>query len=258
MRTLLTLLGMTAAGWAQSTLGPPRLGFIQDHDEVRPVNGIAGNFLPGKESANGIVSAAFSGLFGFLKWDGVLGVIDKQGRQIAKVSAPAGPALFAFSEDGSPVFAYLEHNASLQVWDGHRFQPAELNAAALRATSVVAVAAADSKLATFIVQREDGLWALSIRLATGAMVSQIALPGVAAPVLLLATGDMVYRDTHGVVVRHQDGSEKPIAVHLPKSVAFSQMGDNWVQITDLATGRLSAVSVQPGHERYYLLPEARP
>jgi hypothetical protein len=31
-----------------------------------------------------------------------------------------------------------------------------------------------------------------------------------------------------------------------------------VQITDLATGRLSALNVQPEHEAYYLLPEVRP
>ena len=258
MRTLLALLGITVAGWAQSALGPPRLGFIQDHGAVCPLNGIAGNFLPGKAAATGIVSAAFSGSFGFLKWDAALAVIDKQGHQILKVSAPTGPALFAFSENGSPALAYLEHGGSLRVWDGHRLQPVQLNAAALRAQPVVAIAAPDSKLAMFIVQREDGLWQLGIRLATGAVVSQMALPGVTAPVLPLATGDLVYRDGHGVVIRHQDGSEKRIAAHLPKNVAFSQMAEGWVQVTDLPTGRLSAVSVQPGLERYYLLPEARP
>lgn len=258
MRTLLALLGITVAGWAQSTLGPPRLGFIQDHDAVRPLNGIAGNFLPGKAAATGIVSAAFSGSFGFLKWDAALAVIDKQGHQILKVSAPTGAALFAFSENGSPALAYFEHDASLQVWDGHRFQRAELNAAALRAQPVLAIAAPDSKLATFIVQREDGLWELGIRLATGAVVSQTALSGVIAPMLPLATGDLVYRDAHGVVMRHRDGSEKHIAAHLPKNTAFSQMAEGWVQVTDLATGRLSAVNVEPGRERYYVLPEARP
>ena len=186
------------------------------------------------------------------------GVIDKQGRQLSKAGAPAGPALFAFSENGSPALAYFEHNASLQVWDGHRFHSAEFNAASLRANAVLSIAAPDSNRATFLIQRDDGLWEVGVRTATGAVVSQIALPDIEAPVLLLATGDLVYRDRHGVVVRRVDSSEKHIAARLPKNAAFSQMGDGWVQITDLATGHLSAVSVEPAHERYYLLPEARP
>jgi len=45
---------------------------------------------------------------------------------------------------------------------------------------------------------------------------------------------------------------------LPDTLAFSQMGHGWIQVTDLETGRLSAVNILPGHEQSYLLPEVRP
>jgi hypothetical protein len=76
--------------------------------------------------------------------------------------------------------------------------------------------------------------------------------------LMLTGGAFVYRDSRGLVIRRADGSEKHIAAHLPANIAFGQMGGAWVQITDLATGRLSALNAQPGHEGYYLLPEVRP
>ena len=96
-----------------------------------------------------------------------------------------------------------------------------------------------------------------MRIASGRVVSQTDLPGVTAPVLMLASGELVYRDTHGVVLRRPDGSEKHIAALLPRNLTFSQMAEGWVQVTDLATGRLFALSTQSGHERYYILPEAR-
>ena len=242
--------------WAQ--LAPPRVGFIQDsHGQVHPLNGLAGNFLVGGAASTGVVSAAFSGSFGLLKSATALTVIDQKGHALAKVAAPPGPALFAFSADGDPALAYFEHTNALRVWDGHRFQPVELDAASLAAKAVLTIAAPNSSLATLIVERDDCLWELGVRIASGRVVSQTGLPGVTAPVLMLASGELVYRDTHGVVLRWPDGSEKHIAAHLPRSLTFNQMAEGWVQVTDLATGRLFALSTQSGRERYYLLPEAR-
>jgi hypothetical protein len=244
---------LPTAAWAQHALAPPQVGFIRDsHREIRPVMGLAGNFLIGRAASTGIVSSAFSGFFGMLKSDSAVAVTDRQGRTIAGAEAPPGPALFAFSADGSPAFAYLEQSKSLRVWDGRRFHPGpDIDQA------VISIASRSSSVGALIVQREDGLWELGIELATGAIVSQTALPRITAPVLMLAGGGIVYRDAKGAVLRREDGSEKHIAAHLPKSFALGQMGDGWLQVTDLAGSRLFAVNVQPGHERLYLLPEVR-
>jgi hypothetical protein len=184
-----------------------------------------------------------------LKSDSALTVIDQQGRTITSVDAPVGPALFAFSIDGSTALAYFQQSKTLAVWDGHAFQAIALDID----DTVLSI----SWSAALIVQRDTGLWELGVELATGAIVWQTALPGVTAPVLMLASGGLLYRDAKGVVVRSVDGTEKHIAAHLPARLAFGQMGDGWVQVTDLASGRMSALNIQPGHEAYYLLPEVR-
>jgi hypothetical protein len=250
----LSLLLTTA--WAQQrALAPPEIGFIQDgHGQIHIVNGLPGNFLVGAAVSSGIISLGYSGSFGLLKADSALIVVDQQGRGVASVVAPVGSALFAFAANGSPALAYLEQSKTLLVWDGHTFR-----AAGPPGTEApLAIATLSSQQAEFIVQRNTGLWQLGVELATGAIVSQTALPGVTAPVLMPALGRVVYRDAQGLVVRKPDGSEKHIAAHLPESLALSQMGKSWIQVTDLATGRLSAVNIQPGHEQYYLLPEVRP
>ena len=254
MKGLVALLSfVSTAAWAQHALAPPQVGFIQDsRREIRPVIGLAGNFLVGRAASSGIVSAAFSGSFGMLKSDASLSVIDQTGHAIVSVDAPPGPALFAFSANGSPALAYFEQSKTLRAWDGRKFHPGPRID-----QDVISIASLSLTLGALIVQRENGLWKLDIELASGAIVSQTALPGLTAPVLRLASGGLIYRDVNGLVLRREDGSEKHIAAHLPKSFAFGQMGDGWIQVTDLASSRLSAVNIQPGHERLYLLPEVR-
>jgi hypothetical protein len=255
MKAILAFVTLaTTAAWAQRSLAPPQVGFIQDsHGQIHIVNGLAGNFQVGVAVSSGIISVAYSGSFGMLKSDSALIVVDRQGRGVASVVAPNGPALFGFAADGSPALAYFEQSKTLLVWDGHTFRPAS----PMVDQAPLAIASVSATRAATIVQREDGLWQYGVELATGATVSRMALPGVTLPVLMLA-GGVVYRDAKGVVVRSPDGSEKFIAAHLPDSLAFGQMGNGWIQVTDLATGRLSAVNVQNGHQAYYLLPEVRP
>ncbi len=250
MKGLTALLLFPIAVWAQHALTPPQVGFLVDsQSRVYPVNGLAGNFVLGRAAGSGIISAAFSGVFRLLKTNSALSVVNQQGRIVARTNAPPGPALFAFSADGSPALAYYPQSKTLQMWDGREFRPGpEFDQDVLSVGS----------LGEVVIQRGGELWQLQVDLQSGAIVSQAALPGIAAPVLLLAGGELVYRNLQGLVIRRIDGSEKQIAAHLPPNLAFSLMGRTWVQITDLATGRLSALNVQPEHEAYYLLPEVRP
>jgi hypothetical protein len=250
MKGLTGLLCFSMAVWAQHALTPPEVGFLLDgHNHVYAVIGLAGNFVVGRAAGSGIISAAFSGAFRLLKTDSALSVVNQQGRIVARMAAPPGPALFAFSVNGSPAVAYFPQSKTLRVWDGREFQ---------KGPDFDQEVLAIGSLGQFVVQRDGELWELQVDLRSGAIVSQAALPGIAAPVLMLAGGDLVYRDSRGLVIRRTDGSEKHIAAHFEANIAFGQMGGAWVQITDLATGRLSALSSQPGHEAYYLLPEVRP
>jgi hypothetical protein len=254
MKSLTGLLCFSMAVWAQHALTPPEVGYLLDgHNHVYPVNGLAGNFVLGRAAGSGINSAAFSGVFRLLKTDSAVSVVNQQGSIVGRTEAPAGPALFAFSSDGSPAVVYFPQSKTLRVWDGREFRPGpEFD------QDVLAIGSLSATLGEFVVRRNGELWALQVDLRSGAIVSQAALPGIAAPVLMLSGEEFVYRDSHGLVLRRTDGSEKHIAAHVPANIAFGQMGGAWVQITDLATGRLSALNAQPGHEGYYLLPEVRP
>src|SRR5258708_38533019 len=101
MKAFLIALSIApVALWAQ--LATPQIGFIQDSgNALRPVYGIAGNFVLGNSAAAGLQAASFSGSFGMLKTASTLIVIDRQRQVVVSQHVPAGPALLAFSRAGA-------------------------------------------------------------------------------------------------------------------------------------------------------------
>src|SRR5260221_14688765 len=77
MKAFWIALSMTPlALWAQ--IATPQIGFMQDGgNALRPVYGIAGNFVLGDSSAADVQAASFSGSFGMLKTASTLIVIDR-------------------------------------------------------------------------------------------------------------------------------------------------------------------------------------
>lgn len=254
MKGLLGLVLILATAWAQQAIAPPKVGFLVDsRANAYSVEGVAGNFVVGRPAGIGIISSAFSGAFRLLKTDSAVSVVNRMGRIVARTNAPSGPALFAFSSDGSPALAYFPQSKALDLWDGREFKHGpEFN------QDVVAIRSISGTAGEFAVQRDGELWLLQLDLRSGSIVSQKALPGIAPPLWMLGDGTLIYVNSRGLVLRRADESEKQIRAHLPGTLAFSQMGSEWVQVTDLETGRLFALNVQPGHEGYYLLPEVRP
>ena len=258
MRAILGTLSIAAGlAWAQTTLTPPQAGFIQDSaDSLRPVYGIAGNFLLGDAMVAGVVSAAYSGWYGLIKTGSALVVIDGTGSITATHDAPEGPALFAFARNGEPALVYLPSANALLVWNAGSFEVAPLDPATLGAGVVLSIASPDPRHAAMIVQRDDdGLWDVRIQLAAGAVDAQTALPGAAPPVLMLATGDLLYTDANGVVIRKPDGSERFVAVPLRDTFTLHQMGDGWIQLRDSAAGQQFTIRITENRERFYQLPE---
>lgn len=252
MKRLALILSLAMAGLGQPMLSPPHIGFVQGGDHsFRPVHGIAGCFVLGDAAAHEVVRAAFSGSFGLVQTPDVVAVFDAQGQAVAAIEASSGPALFAFAPDGAPVLVYLRGSGAFLQWTGGTFQPAALGGG----ESVVAIAAAAGE-AELLVEREDSLWDLRFRIATGELIAQTALPGVAAPALLLASGDLVYTAAGALVVRRADGSEKILTMPLPARFELQQMGAGWVQLRDLETDRHFAIRLERDREAVYELPEA--
>ena len=256
MKTLFTLFTLGVAAWAQPSIAPPQIGFLNDGSgSFRPVFGIAGNFLIGAPAYGAVANAAYSGSFGLVKTDTAILVTDNQGREIATMDAPAGLAFFAFQSDGSPAFAYLPGSHLLFEWISRGFQMLPFNSRLFPAGAVRAIFAPDAAHVGVLVERADGMEDIRILLATGEADSEAALPGVRRAVLILPTGQLIYTEMTGVVVRNADGSEVHIPGQISRRCSLAQMGAGWVGVTDPASGSQYALRVTAGREGFYVLPE---
>lgn len=256
MRTVTALFLLSAGAWAQSSLAPPQLGFVEDGAyALRPAYGLAGNFVLGPSLAGNVVTQAFSGSFGLLKTASSLAAFDSQGKRQASMDAAPGPALFAFSPDGVTGLAYIASNHALFEWRGSAFEPVSLNYQEAIAETVLAIAFPTPSEASLFVQRDDTIWEQRVALGKVGTISQNAVIGVHAPLLALPTGDILYSDALGIVVRRTDGAEVRIAASLPAGFSLQQMNRDWVQLTDLDRNARFAIRTTPGREGFYQLPE---
>lgn len=257
MKAVLAALALLAGvATAQSGLTRPQVGFMQDAaNSFRPVYGIAGNFLPGDAVTGKVVSAAYSGSYGLVKTSSAIIVTDRTGSILASYSELDGPALFAFTHSGEPALAFMPAANTLLAWDGATFNPAPFDPTTLAASVVLSIGEPHPGHAAMIVQRADGLWDVRVQLATGAIDSQAAIPGITGPVLMLANDELVYSDVNGIVLRSSDRTELHINAQLPATFALQQMGDGWIQLRDLGSSRQFAIRITRNREQYYQLPE---
>jgi hypothetical protein len=233
-RLALLLLSLAAVAWTQ--IAPPQVGFTLDaSSSFRPVYGITGNFLLGDPVLGGVTSAAFSGTFGLAKTDSALLALDRIGQILTSLDVEPGPALFAFTADGSPAVAYLPASNQWWRWMANSFHEFKVD----NTDPVVSIAAGE-----FIVQRDGVLWDVHFD------QSQAALEGVTQPAILLTGGGLLYRNDAGLVLRKADGSEKQIDAVIPDCLTLQHLGDSWVQV-----GRRLAIRVTERREQLYRLPE---
>lgn len=254
MKQLFFAILIAATAAAQTSIRPPQLGFAAiSGGTLRPVYGLAGNFILGQAIAGSVLSQAFSGSFGLLKTASTLAAFDAQGHMLASTDAASGPALFAFSPDGVTALVYLASSNTFFEWTGSHFATLPFRP---EPEIVVSIALPNAFEASLIVQRSDGIWQVQFPFTRSRVNSQRALPGVTAPVLALASGDLVYADANGIVLREPDNSELHIPGQLPAQFSLTQMDSDWVQLSSLASPRRYAVRLTPGREGFYQLPEA--
>ena len=145
---------MLPGAWAQSSLAPPLLGFVEDSaSALRPAYGVSGNFILGPPVASKIASVAFSGSIGLLKTDSSLAAFDSKGNLLASVDVASGPALFAFSPAGTTALAFIASTNQLVEWRGSAFARLEFNDQEVAASAVLAIAFPTPFEASLIVQR---------------------------------------------------------------------------------------------------------
>lgn len=237
---------------AQRVIVPPQLGWVRDANSgLRPVTGLAANFILGDSVTDGVVSSAFSGSFGIVKTDVALSVLDRDGQTVFRRDTDTGPALFAFSDDGAPAFVYLTQSQALLKWKTDRLEPAPFNVEGL-AGDVQSIASPVRDRAAIVVKRDDGLWLVDPDLGT-----QSFLPGVEGPVLLRNDGSLLYAGPQGLMLRQTDRSEQPLDSSIAVAT-FELMGKDWVHITERDSLRHFAIRLESGREQIYQLPEVQP
>ena len=247
---------------AQPALAPPSLGFIQDAAHgLRPVYGVAGNFILGTPVVENAVNAAFGGSFGLRKTASSLEAFGADGQLLASFDTAPGPALFAFSADGTQALAYISAAHSLVEFDGKTFQLVTLGR---QVSGVLALAFPTANQAALFVREADArtfadgsatLLQMTLPLDGDGTASQCVLMGVRAPLLALPSGDLVYRGDAGIAIRRKDGSEVHLAASLPPRFALQQMNKDWVQLLDPASNTHFAIRTTAGSESLYRLPE---
>lgn len=257
MRQFLPALYLTATlGLAQNAgqpaLASPQLGWLQDgRHGLRPVTGLAANFILGESITEAVVSSASSGSFTIVKTDSLLLVLDRDGHTIFGADAEAGPALFAFSDLGIPTFVYLTQPQTLLKWNDDRLTPAPLDLDHLGG-AVQAIASPDRDRAAVVVKRDDGLWLVDLDLGT-----QTFLPGIDGPVVLRNHGTLLYAGANGLILRQADRSEQALEGAVA-AASFELMGKDWVHLTERDSSRHFAVRLEPGREQLFQLPEGQP
>jgi hypothetical protein len=248
---LASILSVGAA--AQPSIQPPQMGFAGNADgSLRPVYGVAGNFILGSPLAGKVVSYAFSGSLGLLKTDATLVAFDQLGHFLGTTDAATGPALFAFSPDGAAALAYIASSNTLVEWNTGKFATIPYRT---EPDLVVAISMQNAFEPSLIIDRNGDLWEVQLPFNRAREFSQKALVGVTAPLLALASGGLVYSDAKGIVLRNPDGSEVRIGAKLPAKFSLQQMDSGWVQLNDLQSARRFAIRMTRGHEGFYQLPE---
>ena len=129
MRTSIALIFALASHChGQPAIVPPQLGFVQDSTRsLRPVYGVAGNFILGRSVVGQVISEAFSGSVGLLKTDSsLLRSTPRVGCFHPWMCRP-GLRSSRFHLQPARHVAYIASNNSLVGWRGDGFASISLN-----------------------------------------------------------------------------------------------------------------------------------
>jgi hypothetical protein len=222
--------------WAQSGIEVPTLGAVVDASGgLRPVHGVAGNFLLGPATVPGVLSAACSGQLCLAKTDSK--ILSPTG----ETGAPAGPAVFGVNAGEALLF--FPETRTFARWRGDALETLDWTIEG----EILSVRLRGGE-AEIAVRRDADVWIIHTDgHPDGSVIDWIAAtPG---PVLLLGEG-VVFAASDQLVLRRPDASE--LRFDLPGAESIAAMGPHYVAIR--AEGATYALRTEPGRETLLLLP----
>ncbi len=254
MLRLMWLLALSCAwAWSQARVSVPWVGFLQDGEgRLRPVYGVAGNFLPGGSLLEGVVSLAGSARGTLVKRERDLLWLDEAARVKGRWEAPPGEALFGFTPAGEPALVYFTATGGL-----FRIEAEGLRPVLATDDRVLSVGWAGDDRAALVVEEAGRLRLRLVATAGGWVASEVELGADSGPALLTAEGAMVLAPGAELIVRPADGAEWRLGLPAPAH-SLRQLGEGWVEVRLAGeAGRLALRLSQEGG-RLYRLPEVGP
>jgi hypothetical protein len=193
---------------------------------VRTVYGITASVTLGGAESTGVLSLACSNSFCLTKTQSSVGSAG------GSVSAPAGPALFAF--DGNTGYIWFPQPRQLASWQNGilTFLDATVDG------EVMSIGASGGAV-QFIVRTRSAVW---IANQDGSLASSLPRAAVAA---ILISGGVVYATEREIVIGN-------IQFPLTGVTSFSQMSGSYLQVR--AGGVDYALRIDPGREALFQLP----
>jgi hypothetical protein len=238
---ILCLFAISA--WACAQVQHPQLGKMLDaNGAVRTVYGIASSVTLGDAEMDKVLSSGCSKTFCLAKTDAA--IVSASGM----VSAPRGPALFAF--DGANAWIWFPASRQLAQWNNAQtapdsrgsissIEPRPPGAVSSDVFAEVLSIGATAGSVQFAVRRSTGIWIVN---QDGSVAS--ALPRDASAVVLIP-GGAVYAKRNGIVIHD-------LELPLEGVTAFSWMSTSYLEVR--AGGLNYALRIDPGRETLFQLP----
>jgi hypothetical protein len=226
--------------WAQSGIEVPSVGAMLDSSgALRPVQGVAGNFLLGPASLSGVLSAACSERSCLAKTDAA--IVSPAG----ETDAPPGPAIFGLDSNdaGDGAVVYFTEQHTFARWHDNTLDP--LDWAVDGEVLSIRLSGGEAEIA---VRRDGSVWIVR---SDGSVVDWIA--DTAGPVLLLPQG-ILFATSSELVFRRPDRSE--VRFELTGAESIMAMGPHFAAIH--AGNAIYALRTDPGRESLFLLPGTTP
>jgi hypothetical protein len=236
MKHLLPLFCAVCA-CAQSGIEVPAIGAVVDPSgSLRPVEGVAGNFLIGPAMLSGVLSAACSERLCLAKTD------SKIVSEAGETDAPPGPAIFGL--DGDQAVVFFPDSGTFARWHDNLLDPLDWATDYWKDDGEVLSIRVRGGETDIAVRRDGSVWIVH---PDGSVVEWIAdHPG---PVLLLPEG-VLFTTGDEVVLRHPDASEVRFALSGAQTIAA--MGPHYAAIR--VGNATYALRTESGREQLYLLP----
>jgi hypothetical protein len=230
--------------WAQSGIDVPSMGAIIDSSgALRPVQGVAGNFLLGPATLSGVLAAACSERLCLAKTDSK--ILSATG----ETDAPMGPAIFAM--DGDQAVVFFPGSQLFARWHDNTLDPLDWATDYWKDDGEILSIRSHGGDTEIAVRRQGTVWIVR---PDDSVIDWIA--DTSGPVLLLKEG-VLFASGDQLVLRHRDASE--VRFELSGAETITAMGPHYAAIdVGHAGGAMYALRTESGREQLFLLPGNAP